>query len=196
MLNTHEISHMKNLSGLLAGGLALGAHTVAGVPPEVAEMLEAARDQMRHLPEVIDNLNRAMANFATVSGALGRMIELAGEAGREITPAEREALQSEFVDMAKVVAADAGRLVYGGPSINLRTVGDALAAKKILGYLVPVMENTRQEMLEQKGLIEEAIAETMGFLREVAEGYPQARGAAALRDVIDAAGRAPVAVRH
>lgn len=188
MLNTTwNMNELRDISGLLAGGLGRGAGALGGLPPEAAMALEAARGQMNDLPDVIDNLNRALANFATTKGCLNRMMDLADLASVEdIDEAEREALQAEFVEKAKIVAADAGRQLYGGPGLNLKNVGEAKAARRVLGYLTPVMAGMGSRLAEEKSLIEEAINNTIEFLQVVAETYPEAEGAGDLNALLNA----------
>jgi hypothetical protein len=184
MLQAHDIVELQQVTGMLAGGLAKGAETVLGVPMEVALTLSEAREQMRSLPGVIDNLNESFTRFMTVSTALKRMIELADEASAEISPEAREAMEGEFVNLARIVAADAGRHYYQGPQLSLKTQGHAWSAAKIIRYMEPVMANVERDLNEQKELIYEVVGETINFLNVVTECYPEAEGAGNLNRLI------------
>ncbi len=177
MLNAQNIFELQQVTGILAGGLDRGAETVLGVPLEVAMTLAEAREQMRSLPGVIDNLNESFERFLTVSTALKRMIELADEASAEIPEESRQNLEAEFINLAKIVAADAGRQYYAGPQLSLKTQGHAWSAAKIIRYMEPVMATVENDLNEQKELIHEVVAETMNFLNVVAECYPESEGA-------------------
>jgi hypothetical protein len=185
MLQAHDIYELQQVTGILAGGLDRGAETVLGVPMEVALTLAEARDQMRSLPGVIDNLNESFERFLTVSTALKRMIELADEAGTDIADEARQAMDSEFINLAKIVAADAGRQYYQGPQLSLRTKGHAWSAAKIIRYMEPVMANLENDLNEQKDLIHEVVRETIDFLNVVADCYPEAEGVDHLSQTID-----------
>ncbi|UQZ87692.1 hypothetical protein C4J81_02190 [Deltaproteobacteria bacterium Smac51] len=189
MLNAHDIYELHQVTGILAGGLDRGAQTVLGVPLEVAQTLAEAREQMRSLPGVIDNLNESFERFLTVSTALKRMIELADAASVEMGEEEREGLEEEFVNLAKIVAADAGRQYYAGPALSLKTQGHAWAAAKIIRYMEPVMANVEKELAEQKDLIYEVVTETVNFLNVVAECYPESEGIGHLGQLIDSASK-------
>ena len=185
MLQAHDIVELQAVTGMLAGGLAKGAETVLGVPLEVALTLSEAREQMRSLPGVIDNLNESFTRFLTVSTALKRMIELADEASAEIPEEARENMENEFVNLAKIVAADAGRQYYQGPQLSLRTQGHAWSAAKIIRYMEPVMANVERDLNEQKELIYEVVGETINFLNVVTECYPEAEGSGRLNQLIN-----------
>lgn len=201
--NSGDISELNALSGFLADGLILGPGSLPGAAPEVLLALSEARDQMKSLPEVIADLNRALDSYLTVSTALGRMIELADQAaGAGLDDHSRAALNGEFVNLAKIVAADAGRLNYAGPVLNLLTQVQAQSAARIIRYMEPVIAETGRGLEEQKALIEEVIAETVKFLEVVIDCYPQSQGALALAALVDEAldfqslPAASVSVRH
>ncbi len=187
MLNAQNIFELQQVTGILAGGLDRGAETVLGVPLEVALTLAEAREQMRSLPGVVDNLNESFERFLTVSTALKRMIELADAASAEVTGEARQSMETEFVNLAKIVAADAGRQYYTGPQLSLRTQGHAWSAAKIIRYMEPVMATVENDLNEQKELIYEAVSETINFLNVVAECYPESEGAGRLTQLIDTA---------
>ncbi len=184
-LNISEIQEMTAISSILAGGLAEGSQTLIGVPVEVAQALAEAREQMNNLPLLIDNLSQSGHRFATVSGALRRMMELAAEASvSEMEESFRQKLNEEFVGLAKVVAADAGRQLYAGPRLNLLNEGEAKSAAQILGYMNPVINTMEAELEEQKSLIQEVIGETVNFLNIITECYPEAEGALRLSSLV------------
>ncbi len=187
MMNARDIYELNSLSNLLAGGLAAAPETASGVPLEVIQALGEARDQMAHLPEVIDHLGQAFERFHTVSSALTRMIALADRASGDVEPEVRETLNEEFIGLARIVAADAGRHHYAGPALNLRNQGEALSAARIIRYMNPVIDTMNRELAEQKELIEEAISETINFLALVTECYPDSEGAASLGHLLSQA---------
>ena len=172
-----EINELTALINILAAGLsAVPAEPLAlTLPVEVSQALAEAREQMNSLPEVIGNLNLATERFQGVAAALTGMMELAERAASEdMDDAGRRRLEEEFVNLAKVVAADAGRKFYQGPSLSLLSPGSALSAAKIVGYMSPVIETLEKELSEQKSLIREVIAETISFLNIVTQCYPEA----------------------
>ena len=182
-----EIRELSTISHILAAGLAAVPANPLDMPLEVAQSLAAARAQMKSLPEVIQHLNLAADRCHTVSSALTGMINLADRAAdAEVSDADRARLNAEFVNLAKVVAADAGRQLYQGPQLNLKSRGEALSAAKIVRYLTPVIETMDRELNEQKHLIHEVISETIGFLNIVAQCYPEAEGASALNLLVEA----------
>ncbi len=177
MMTAQDIHELSLVTDLLAGGLARGAQTVSDVPLEVAQALAEARDQMRELPEVIENLNLSMERFHTVAAAVSRLIELADQAsGADLDEAARRELNDEFAAVSLILAADAGRQGYAGPRLNLLNQGEARSAAKIVRYLEPVIANTAQELAGQQGMIREAVAETLNFLGIVAQCYPESAG--------------------
>lgn len=180
-----EIREISQLTAILAEGLIRGADTVEGVPPEVALGLEQARQQLQDLPAVLQHLRGSLASYQSVSAALYRMMELADlGADENVEYAQRESWNKEFINLSKIVAADAGRRHYSGPRLNLLNQGEALSARRILSYMKPVIENTGQELEAQKELIREVVTETVNFLRIVADCYPEAEGTAGLREII------------
>lgn len=177
MLTANDIYELNTAASILAGGLALGHRETGSVPPEVGQALTEARRQMEGLPEVIENLNLSFERFNTVSSALWRMMELADLAARpDIENLSRTELNSEFTSLAAIVAADAGRQYYGGPRLNLLNQGEAQSAVRIIGYLAPVLNNTAQELSEQKNLIYEVISETINFLGVISQCYSDVEG--------------------
>ena len=189
MMTAQDIREMNDVSNLLASGLSLDSENMLGLPLEVAQALAEAREQMAGLPEVIDNLNLAFERFNTVSSALRRMIELADEASGDMADEARPALNDEFVTLAKILAADAGRQYYTGPRLNLLNQGEALSAARIIRYLGPVIDNMGQELIGQRDLIHEVLGETINFLGVVTQCYPDSAGAVRLGRLISEATR-------
>jgi hypothetical protein len=171
----NELSSLNNLINILNIGLAAVPETPLDLPLEVSQTLAEAREQMGSLPEVVSNLNQATERFQSVSAALTGMMDLADRASDEaLGDGERRRLEDEFVNLSKVVAADAGRHFYQGPGLSLLSRGAALSAAKILRYLAPVIKNLEEDLTEQKRLITEVIAETISFLNIITECYPEA----------------------
>ena len=179
------IQELTALTNILAAGLsAVPAEPLLLLPLEVSQALEEARAQMNGLPEVIHNLNQATQRFQSVAAALTGMMELADKAASEAADeADRRALDAEFINLSKVVAADAGRHFYQGPSLSLLSRGAAQGAAKIVRYMEPVIETLGKELSEQKSLIQEIIAETINFLNIVTQCYP---GDPALNSLVEA----------
>ena len=190
IMTNNDISELNTVTGILSNGLVMVTETVSGVPLEVSQALTQAREQMRELPGVIENLNAAFVSYNTVSAALTRMMELADQASGDTVSEEDQAMMNgEFVNLAKIVAADAGRQYYSGPRLNLTSQGEAQSAARILAYMKPVMANTGQELAEQRGLIYEVISETINFLGLVANCYPEAEGTSSLQTLVSEACR-------
>lgn len=188
MLTANDIHELNATAVILAGGLDLGHRGTLSVPPEVVQAMAEARRQMDDLPEVIENLNLSFERFNTVSSALWRMMELAEAAARpKADDRTRAELNEEFAALAAIVAADAGRVYYAGPRLNLLEQGEAQSARKIIGYLAPVLNNTAQELTEQKNLIFEALSETVNFLGVIAQCYPDVEGVKGFGRVVDEA---------
>ncbi|MGL4209087.1 MAG: hypothetical protein ACRCTY_06825, partial [Candidatus Adiutrix sp.] len=175
-----NMQELETVSNILAAGLAKGADTIQGVPFEVACALNHAHEQMRHLPVVIDELSCAWQKFATVGSAIRRLIEISNQAASMTAEESRSDLETEFVNLAKIIAADGGRQYYQGPALSIKTKGEALSAAKIMGYMQPVVNTMEEQLKEQTQLIYEAISETLSFLTVVTQCYPEAEGAGAL----------------
>jgi ABC-type transporter Mla subunit MlaD len=174
-VQSHELSSLSNLISILTIGLEAVPETPLTLPLEVSRALAEARAQMKSLPEVIDNLNLAVERFQSVAAALTGMMSLAEEAASDsIDDEARVKLNAEFVDLSKVVAADAGRGFYQGPSLSLLDRNAAKSAAKIVRYLAPVIETLEKDLADQKRLIQAAIAETISFLNTVTQCYPEA----------------------
>ncbi len=188
MMTAQDIREMNDLSALLASGLSLDSENMTGLPLEVAQALAEAREQMAGLPEVIENLHLSFERFHTVSSALHRMIELADEAsGEHLADEDRRNLNQEFANLAKILAADAGRQYYAGPRLNLLNQGEALSAARIIRYMNPVIDNMGRELSGQRDLINEVLGETINFLGVITQCYPDSVGAARLGDLISQA---------
>ena len=189
-MTTTDIREMNTISNILAGGLEGDPQTLLGIPLEVALALAEARDQMGSLPGVIENLHLSFERFNTVSSALNRMIELADQASAEtLGDEERNAFNDEFVTLAKIVAADAGRQYYAGPRLNLLNQGEAQSAAKIMRYMTPVISTMESELTEQKELISEVITETLSFLNVVIQCYPESEAVGRLSSLVDQVSR-------
>ena len=178
MIRTQDIMEMNQVSRMLAAGLAQNPDH-SQLPLEVIQALESAKDQMDNIPEVIADLNMAAERFLTLSDALGRMNELARLAGNiedEASVELRAELEEEFIGLAKVVAAEAGRVNYQGPHLSLRNQAEANSAQRILQYMDPVLDNMKHELEGQRGIISEVISETINFLGIIAQCYPKVAG--------------------
>jgi len=188
LINSGELNELNAISAILAGGLSQNVEAALELPVEVAQALAEARQQMENLPEVIASLHQAVDSFYTVSEALYRMIALADQAsGAELSSEERVLLNDEFANLAKVVAADAGRHYYAGPQLNLLSQVQALSAARIIRYMEPVIENTGREIMAQRDLIHEVVAETIKFLTIITDCYAESEGAAILRPLLASA---------
>ena len=170
-----QLNELTTITNILAIGLAAVPEEPLTLPLEVSQALTAAREQMMSLPGVIGSLNQANERFQSVAAALTGMMDLADQAASEAADdAERQRLDAEFINLSKVVAADAGRQFYQGPSLSLASRGAALSAAKIVRYLAPVIETLEKDLAEQKNLIQAVIAETISFLNTITQCYPEA----------------------
>ena len=170
-----QLNDLSTITNILAVGLAAVPEEPLTLPLEVSQALAQAKEQMKSLPEVIGSLNLAAERFQSVAAALTGMMALADRAADEAADdAERQRLDAEFIDLSKVVAADAGRRFYQGPSLSLASRGAALSAAKIVRYLAPVIETLEKELFEQKSLVQAVIAETISFLNTITQCYPEA----------------------
>ena len=186
MLRIRELDEMTHLTGLLAKTLAMPA--ISQMPPDVALAWQAAQRQMEGLPEIIGDLNLAVARYLTLNRALTRMMALAEESAKLVdgpgVGAYRKELDQEFANLARVVAREAGHRYFQGPSLTVADGGGAAAAAKVLSYLRPVLENLASELSGQKSLILEAIAETMNFMGVIARCYPNAEGVESIKKTL------------
>ncbi|MDR2726015.1 MAG: hypothetical protein LBC90_08180, partial [Candidatus Adiutrix sp.] len=147
-----QLNELTTITNILAVGLAAVPEEPLALPLEVSQALTEAREQMKSLPEVIGCLNQAAERFQSVAAALTGMMDLADRAASEAADdTERRRLDAEFIDLSKVVAADAGRQFYQGPSLSLASRGAALSAAKIVRYLAPVIETLEKDLYEQRG---------------------------------------------
>ena len=184
MLN--ELEEMNNITSLLASVLNFPAEK--GMPEDVTEAVRAARKQMEDLPQVIGDLNLAFRRSSVLKDTVSRMTSLAQRAGSSRAPlseSEREDMNGEFAALAHVIAAEAGQQHFPGTSLSLLTEGSAKAAAKVLSYLGPVLESLEHEIMGQKSLIIEAIAETTNFMGIIAHCYPGARGVEELKRALE-----------
>ncbi|MDR3203426.1 MAG: hypothetical protein LBV23_01600 [Deltaproteobacteria bacterium] len=187
MLKINNFEKIHEITDLLA--MSLAAPDMGDMPPDVATALTAAKKQMENLPEVIEDLNLAFNRYMTLNRAISRMIALARESielgedplARDI----RTELEEEFVSLAAVVAKEAGRQYFQGPSLTISHRIGALAAAKVLSVLKPILENLDQEIKGQKEIILEAIEETINFLGIVAMCYPHVEGVELLRSTLE-----------
>lgn len=194
MMTTSNIHELNILSELLAGGLGTVTKiSGGGLPLEVIQALEAAREQMSTLPEVLTNFRMSMEKYDTVSAAITRMIELAHTASRDISDEDRLMLNDEFVGLAKILAADAGRHFYPGPRLNLNDQGQAMSAAKIIGYMKPFMATTGQNLYEHQKIIQKAVNDTISFLTTITECYPESEGATHLALILSQTGQTSLA---
>jgi Asp-tRNA(Asn)/Glu-tRNA(Gln) amidotransferase A subunit family amidase len=197
MLKIRELDEMNQLTGLLAKTLALPVGQQ--MPPDVATALRAAQKQMEGLPEVIEDLNLAFNRYLTLNKALTRMLALAeesaaaGEAAAD--DARRADFEEEFVNLARIVAQEAGHRYFQGPGLTVSHRLGAVASVKVLSYLKPVLENLAHELNGQKFLIIEAITETMNFMGVIARCYPEAEGVEAIRETLGRV-KLPKAIEH
>lgn len=92
----------------------------------------------------------------------------------ELASAGYQALDKEFVELAGVVALEAGRNVYNGPKLRLTNKTQAQSTLMIIGYTDPVLKTMAYRLDEQKELIIETFNETLNFLEIVAHSYQEA----------------------
>jgi hypothetical protein len=176
MIATEDFDVMYDISSRLAGVLDFPG--TAGMPPDVAEAVIAAKKQMEGLPGVISDLNMAWDRYLVLSRTLGRMTELASITSREepVNDGARALMDEEFGELARVVASEAGQAAFAGTSLSLLTRNSAKAAFRVLSYLTPVLENLDHDIKGQKSLVLEALDETVTFMGIIAMCYPDAEG--------------------
>jgi hypothetical protein len=186
MLKIREFEEMNVITGLIAQSIS--GPVSDDIPQDVATTIQAAKEQMESLPEVIEDLNLAFGRYLTLNNSLTRMSILANESASLIdgpgSKDMRTEMEEEFDTLARIVAQEAGHQYFSGTSLSILDSNSAASAAKILSYLRPVLESLDHELRGQKELIIEAIAETMNFLGIVAMSYPDATGVDTIRDTL------------
>ncbi len=145
------------------------------LPAEIADAVHLAETEMRAIPKMFDDLNRAKLNFAILENAIDRLLVLSQEAAdlEEQDQRGRDARQVEFVRLARTVAKVAGRDDYDQPrGLSLMSKAQAKAARTALTYLAAVKDDLAQRLNEQETNIIRAVEATLEFIKIVKSAYP------------------------
>jgi hypothetical protein len=182
-----ELNNYEQIARLLAQELPklpLGSE-----PLDVVDSLENLSEDMAFMPEIIKDCRLATEVFDELDQVIGHMYALADRAVDlpENRKAERLVLDGEFKGYAHIVARLAGAEDFDGPSLSLATRPEALAARRILGYLGEAREGFTRRLADQRRHINQAMDEAVGLLvrlvSETEELSHQGRGR--LRELLD-----------
>jgi len=188
-LNTScpELNSYEQIARLLARelpNLPLGSE-----PLEVADSLENLSEDMALMPEIIKDCRLATEAFDELDQAIGRMYALADRAAElpDIRLAERLVLDGEFKGYAHIVARLAGAGDFEGPALSLATRPEALAARRILGYLGEARTGFTRQLANQRRQINQAMDEAVALLVRLASAADDLshQGRDRLRDLLD-----------
>ena len=179
-----EMESLNYASLILSAGLP--ETPVSRMPAEVAETLTLAREQMRQIPAVIEDIAAAQRAFDLLDRAISRMSELAREAAglTDDDQAGRDAREEEFVKLAQVVARVAGRDDYRGPKLTITSKAQAEGSIKILKHLDPVKAGLAAQLRQQRTLVIQAVQETVVFLETIAKTYPEEAAYISIPDLL------------
>lgn len=139
-------------------------------PLEVIDSLENLSDEMAHMPEVIQDCRLATEAFDELDQTIGHMYALADRAAElpESQDGDRRLLDEEFRGYSHIVARLAGADDYDGPSLNLVTQPEALAARKILAYLSEARCGFTRKLAAQRRNINHTMDEALSLLARIA----------------------------
>lgn len=194
--NTYQdLNHYEKIARILARelpGLSLASEPIA-----VSDSIENLSDEMTAMPEVIQDVRLATEAFDELDGAIGHMYALADRSAElpEDTSRQRAILDGEFRGYSHIVARLAGADDFEGPRLSLATKGQALAARKILGYLNEARSGFTRKLADQRRQINDAMDEALSMLGQlVSEGEDlSCDGRERLRDLLN---RLPVTVEN
>ena len=159
-----ELNDYERIARLLArelSSLPLGAE-----PLEVADSLESLSEDMALMPEIIKDCRLATEAFDELDQVIGHMYALADRAVElpDSRTRERRLLDEEFKGYSHIVARLAGAEDFDGPSLSLVTRPEALAARRILGYLGEARTGFTRKLANQRRHINQAMDEAMALL--------------------------------
>ncbi|MDR0622071.1 MAG: hypothetical protein LBJ61_09375 [Deltaproteobacteria bacterium] len=166
-----DLNHYEIVARIMANELS--TLELASEPLDVAETIETLSEEMNQMPQIISDCRMAVEVFNELDVTLDRMYSLADRASEsnEADEALRVGLDEEFSGYSHIVARMAGADDFDGPSLSLRTRGDALVARKILGCLSQARHDFSKRVFDQRrridGTMTEAIELLSRLLREV-----------------------------
>jgi len=182
-----ELNNYEQIARLLAQelpNLPLGSE-----PLDVVDSLENLSEDMAIMPEIIKDCRLATEVFDELDQVIGHMYALADRAAElpENRKAERVVLDGEFKGYAHIVARLAGEDDFEGPSLSLVTKSEALAARRILGYLGEARTGFTRRLADQRRHINQAMDEAVALLvRLVSETKDLShQGRDRLREILD-----------
>ena len=184
MIQTPDLDRLHQASTILH--TRLPRPDFSELPEEIARALETAQSQMGLIPEAIRDLQAARRTYDLLDRTIDRLLELARRSAD--LPADntrdRERLEEEFVQSARIVAQAAGRLNYQGPRLSVRTKPLAKAAQTALGHLRPVKDALGEQLQEQESLILTAVSETLNLIEAASLAYPGADSLSETKDLL------------
>ena len=182
-----ELSNYEQIARLLAQelpNLPLGSE-----PLDVIDSLGNLSDDMAMMPEIIKDCRQATEAFDELDQFIGRMYALADRAAElpDSRKAERNILDGEFKSHAHIVARLAGDEDFGGPALSLATGSEALAARRILGYLGEARTGFTRRLANQRRQINQAMDEAVALLVRLVSDTDDLshQGRDRLRDILD-----------
>ena len=182
-----ELSNYEQIARLLAQelpSLPLGSE-----PLDVVDSLENLSEDMALMPEIIKDCRLATEAFDELDQVIGHMYALADRAVElpENRRQERSLLDAEFRGYAHIVARLAGDEDFDGPSLSLVTRPEALAARRILGYLGEARTGFTRRLANQCRQINQAMDEAVALLVRLVSSTDDLshQGRDRLRDILD-----------
>jgi len=182
-----ELNNYEQIARLLARelpNLPLGSE-----PLDVVDSLENLSEDMALMPEIIQDCRLATEAFDELDQVIGHMYALADRAVElpENRTAERSLLDGEFKGYAHIVARLAGAEDFDGPSLSLATRPEALAARRILGYLGEARTGFTRQLANQRRQINQAMDEAVALLVHLVSATDDLshQGRDRLRDLLD-----------
>jgi hypothetical protein len=178
------IEKLNRVSSIISQGLS--KEPFEQMPPEVAETLTRAQAYMENIPEALADLAAARERYDILNRSIDRLLGLARKASEETDTDSARNInrEKEFVELARIVAQEAGREKYNGPELSVATPAHAKGALRVLNKLIPVKETLGQELSDQERLIFQAVEETLTFLEAVAQSYPEAAILSGIPDLL------------
>ena len=178
------IERLNLVSSIISQGLS--SEPFEQLPTEVGTTLQRAKVYMESMPAALADLTAARERYDILNRSIDRLLMLARKAAEsdESDPAMVANREREFVALARIVAAEAGRDHYDRPELSVATRAHAQGALRVLKNLVPVKDTLGQELAEQEQLIFQAVEETLNFLEAVAQSYPEAAILSGIPDLL------------
>jgi hypothetical protein len=182
-----ELNDYERIARLLAQELP--NLPLASEPLDVVDSLENLSEDMALMPEIIKDCRLATEAFDELDQVIGRMYALADRAVElpDSRALERSLLDGEFKGYAHIVARLARAEDFGGPSLSLATRPEALAARRILGYLGEARTGFTRQLADQRRHINQAMDEAVALLVRLVSATDDIshQGRDRLRDILD-----------